>query len=665
MAKAVRVTINEKATEAQPTDTVLAVAKRLGIEIPTLCYMDGKKPSESCGLCMVQVEGVEGHVPACAKRVHDGMVVHTETEALRKVRKVALELLLSDHLGDCLAPCQLGCPAHIDIPRFVGLVRKGQPREALAAIKESVAFPGVLGRICPRPCESACRRKDLDEPISILSLKRFAADSDAGSDTPYLPQRKPSTGKRVAIVGGGIAGLTAAYYLLLEGHECAIFDAGPALGGALRLIPEFRLPRKTVDAEIAVIERLGVRFYGDNVLGRDLALDEMRKRYGAILLAIGRTRESPLDIPGGDLAIPSVKLLRQAGEGTGPRSGDTALVAGSGPGALDICRGLVRLGCKGIRLVPGRPIESSPLFRHQAEDARREGVEILPPAAPLRIERVDASGFRTVFHRDQQEFSLEAQRVFHAGEMEPDLDLLRALGLETTARGLCVDHRTLMTNLPGVFAAGAMAGGGRYAVHASASGRHAAVAIGHYLRGEMLEERKPLHVSMHHLSEKEHETLFRGLEKTPRRVTEGLGPDEARASFAEVDRGFRPEAAAQEAGRCLRCACAKKDDCRLRALATEYEADPHRYGGERQPFERETTHEDVVFEPAKCIKCGRCILIAEEAREPLGLTYIGRGFRVKVGVPFGEALKAGLRTVGLRCAAACPTGALAAKEDLR
>jgi len=250
-------TLNGKSVEAEAGSTILEAVSQNGVEIPTLCHDPRLKPYGSCRICLVEVEGSRGPVPACATPLTKGMVVRTRTDDIVKLRQMALELLLSDHYGDCIAPCKRACPAGIDIQGYIGLIANGEYREALKLIKESNPLPLVCGRVCPRFCETKCRRNLLDEPLAINALKRFAADFDQNSGSPYIPEPKPSTGRRVAIVGGGPAGLTAAYYLALDGHEITIFDAKPQLGGMLRYgIPEYRLPKATLDKEINIITSL-------------------------------------------------------------------------------------------------------------------------------------------------------------------------------------------------------------------------------------------------------------------------------------------------------------------------------------------------------------------------------------------------------------------------
>jgi ferredoxin len=254
-----KLTIDQREIEVPPGTTVLAAARQLGIEIPTLCYWEGCEASTSCLVCVVKINGNHRLVPACATLVENGMQVESETPEVHAARRTALELLLSDHLGDCLAPCWFGCPARMDIPQMLRQIAAGDLRSAIATVKRDIALPAVLGRICPAPCEKTCRRRGLDGAVAICLLKRYVADVDFASGDPYLPPCRPSTGKRVAIVGGGSTGLAAAYYLAQAGHACTIFEAADRLGGRLwtETTPH-ELPRKVLQAEIDQITRLGV-----------------------------------------------------------------------------------------------------------------------------------------------------------------------------------------------------------------------------------------------------------------------------------------------------------------------------------------------------------------------------------------------------------------------
>ncbi len=242
-------TIDQREIEVPPGSTILDAAEQLGIEIPTLCFSRQCEPSTSCLVCLVKLLPSGRMVPACATPVAEGMQVESETDEIHAVRRSTLELLLSDHLGDCVAPCSFGCPAQMNIPQMLRQIAAGQLREALITVKADIAMPAVLGRICPAPCEKVCRRGNLDGAIAICELKRIVADVDLASAEPYLPPCRPASGKRVAIVGGGPAGLAAAYYLAQGGHACTIFDDTDTLGGMFgREIPAEKLPRDVLRA---------------------------------------------------------------------------------------------------------------------------------------------------------------------------------------------------------------------------------------------------------------------------------------------------------------------------------------------------------------------------------------------------------------------------------
>ncbi|WP_238472755.1 FAD-dependent oxidoreductase [Desulforamulus profundi] len=226
----VRITIDGKEILAEEGSNLLEVARKNGFEIPSLCHDPRLEPFGSCRLCLVEIEGARGMVQSCGAKVLKGMVVRTNTENITALRRLAVELLLSEHCGDCVAPCQSACPAGIDIQGFVAHIANGQTAEAARLIREKLPLAASVGRICPRFCEAECRRNLVDEPVSICTLKRFAGDYEI-EGMPCIPEVKPNTGKQVAVVGGGPAGLAAAYYLALEGHQVTIFDAAPQLGG--------------------------------------------------------------------------------------------------------------------------------------------------------------------------------------------------------------------------------------------------------------------------------------------------------------------------------------------------------------------------------------------------------------------------------------------------
>jgi len=253
-----RLKIDGREAVVEEGTTILEAARRLAIRIPTLCHVDGFPPSASCFLCAVEIEGRATLAPSCATPAADGMVVCTDSDEIRACRKTALELLMSDHVGDCIGPCRTGCPARLDIPGFATLMAEGDFRRAAEVASDYLTLPASLGRICPRLCEERCHRCEAGEPLSVGSLHRLAGDRDIDSEARYVPRKQKASGKRVAIVGAGPAGLAAAYHLLRRGHGATVFDAHPAPGGMLRwAIPEFRLPRRGLEKEIEVIRELG------------------------------------------------------------------------------------------------------------------------------------------------------------------------------------------------------------------------------------------------------------------------------------------------------------------------------------------------------------------------------------------------------------------------
>jgi len=281
-------TIDGRTISVENGATILAAARRLGIVIPTLCFHPGLNPATSCMACLVRIQGRPWFMPACGTRVEEGMVVESETEEVRNARREALELLLSDHAGDCLAPCQRICPAGMNIPRLIREARAGQWAEAIRTVVQDIALPSVTSRICPAPCERGCRRHHVDEAVAIRLLERCAAETDRAQSQPYRPPGAESSGRKVAIVGAGPAGLAAAWFLAQDGHACILFDEHEAPGGRLRYgVERVRLPLEALESDIARITRRGVRFVPGTAVGRDVSLVELRSGHDAVLIAAG------------------------------------------------------------------------------------------------------------------------------------------------------------------------------------------------------------------------------------------------------------------------------------------------------------------------------------------------------------------------------------------
>lgn len=284
----VTATINGVEVTAAPGTTIIQAAKQLGIEIPTLCYLEELPVQNSCFLCVVEVEGRAQLSPACATPLPDGAVIRTDSARVVAARKTCLELLLSDHAGSCVGNCTTACPANLEIAAFMDEVELGDYRAALKIIRRALPLPATLGHVCAGHCESACLRKDVDESVSIKRMHGLIAETDMARPDRYIPPCKPSTGKRVAIVGAGPAGLSAAHYLLEQGHECVVYDASEQPGGLLRYgMPVDLLDKSIVDAEVSIIEQMGAQFRPGWRLGRDGTLAALRDEHDAVVLAIG------------------------------------------------------------------------------------------------------------------------------------------------------------------------------------------------------------------------------------------------------------------------------------------------------------------------------------------------------------------------------------------
>lgn len=530
MTELVRLTIDGQPVQVPRGTTILQAARRLGLDIPTLCYLDGLKPLTSCLVCTVKVieNGRSQMKPSCGTPVSEGMIVESETAEVAHVRRTALELLLSTHLGDCFAPCYFACPAHMDIPSMLRQIDHGELAQAIATIKQDIALPATLGWVCSRPCEKGCRRNTLDSPLTICRLKRFVAEWDLARDTPFLPECRPATGRAVAIVGAGPAGLSAAYYLRQAGHRVVMFDALPVAGGRLRRGPDpggEPVPPEVLDGEIGVILRLGIDFRSETPLVPEgtpggVTLSALRNEFDAVLLCFGEQ----------------------------------------------------------------------------------------PP------------------------------------------EVLERLQLPFKGRGLIVDRETYQTPREGIFAAGNAIRGRGLAIRSAADGKAAARSIDQFLReGCVSVPPEVFAVRIGRLEKEELSQLAVLTDSIPRQEP---------AQHEAWDQTI----AAEQARRCLHCDCRALPFCRLREYAERYGADTDRFRGDRPKLQVIARPSGILFEPGKCILCGICVEITEAARAPLGLTFIGRGFDIRIGVPFNRSLDEALGELAERVVAACPTGALAFRD---
>ncbi len=324
-----RLTIDNQKVSVPDGATVLDAAVQLGIQIPTLCFLRGRQPCTTCFVCVVKVNGRENLVPSCATRAEEGMRVESQTPDVLAARRTALELLMSDHLGDCTAPCHSICPARMNIPAMIRRIIAGDFAAAAEIALESLVLPATLGHICPAPCEKGCRRAAKDAAVTIRQLHKLVG-SHAHAEHPHpalratlslegrggmAPVATLARGKTVAIVGAGPAGLAAGFHLLRMGHPCTIFDDHDAAGGALRYcIDERALPREVLDAEVTAVLALGAVFRNGVRVGKDVSLAELCREFPAVIIATGEFKSElaqSLGLPAGaaGLSVDRVSMM--------------------------------------------------------------------------------------------------------------------------------------------------------------------------------------------------------------------------------------------------------------------------------------------------------------------------------------------------------------------
>jgi len=287
--------INNIDVQVSKGTSVLDAARQIGIEIPTMCYLKGLTNHPSCMICIVKDLKNNSLQPSCALPASNHMEIITDDEDIFNARQEALELLLSDHVGDCEAPCQPSCPANMNIPLMNRLIAEGKNDEALQVVKKDIALPLILGYISPAPCEKACRRTQVDNAVSICSLKKYVAGIDLNSNSPYFPDKGKSTNKKVAIIGTGPAGLACAFHILINGHKCVLFDKNAEAGGTLRYdIPDEKLPKSALDMEIEFILKYGAEFRLNTNITNDFLEKEIKKEFDAVVFATGNFEDSNL-----------------------------------------------------------------------------------------------------------------------------------------------------------------------------------------------------------------------------------------------------------------------------------------------------------------------------------------------------------------------------------
>jgi NADPH-dependent glutamate synthase beta subunit-like oxidoreductase/Pyruvate/2-oxoacid:ferredoxin oxidoreductase delta subunit len=475
--------------------------------------------------------------------------------------------MVTDSRRDPIAPCQEACPAGTDAGRYVGLVAQGRFDEAYAVAAEVNPFPSVCGWICTAPCESSCRRGTLDEPIAIRRIKRFATEQ---GKLPKVAPPATKRGKKVAIVGGGPAGMSAAYYLIRLGYDVTVLEAMPVPGGMMAIgIPEYRLPRDVLREEIDRIVGLGVELKLDSAMGRDFTLADLEAKYDAIFLATGASRSRKLGVPGDDAAgvVPATLFLKQVNLGEKPVLKGPAVVVGGGSTAMDAARSALRAGASPVTILYRRGRTDMPAQAEEVEAAEHEGVRLVVEAAVSEV-KTSGKGVKSVSYTGQRPTgktengralyeaipgsagSIDAVTVLVAVGEEPDPSILPAgAGIETSGFSGIVADSGLATGRKGVFAGGDVVSGAKTIIHAVGAGRKAAASIHEYLSGSLNGEAEIM--ATVRVPKAPEPVLTVDLATRPRAGMEL--PAYKPGSFVATQPSLDPAVARSEASRCFRC----------------------------------------------------------------------------------------------------------------
>jgi len=684
--------LDGKIVKGNPGETILQLATRHGIEIPTLCNDERLEPYSSCFVCVVEVEGMRGHQPSCSTRITEGMKITTYNESIRKSRKMALELMLSNHYADCIGPCKQTCPAGVDVQGYISLIEKGKYSDAIALIKETNPLPAICGRVCVRPCEKECRRNLLDEgsPVGIDYLKRFAADWDLASPDKFVPDIQPSTGKKVAVIGAGPGGLSVGYFMQVQGHQVDIFEAAPHPGGWLRYgIPEYRLPNDILDQEVKNITDLGVQIFYNQNLGGNLSYKEIVDKYDATILTIGSQIGTGVGCEGDDAGnvFPGIDFLKNM-EVTEQRydfSGKTIAVVGGGNTAMDCCRTSVRCQADKVYVIYRRTEKEMPANPIEIHESKLEGVEYMFLTLPQKINKnakgevetvtcirmelgePDASGRRRPVPIEGSEFDIKVDYILAAIGQKTDVNFIDDINANTRKGELKInkwgdidaDRYTLQTGIPSVFAAGDGVTGPATIIEAIAQARVAAHSANQFLSGEEITPIKKPFTSKRENFKKQVKEDYIGAFETQQREEMPVLEADLRMNFDEVELGYAgEEVALHETQRCFECGCNAFFDCNLQQYSTDYNADQKGFAGAYKEYQVDFRHPYIEIDNNKCILCSRCVRICREVVGANALGLVNRGFETFVSPSMGDSLQDTYCESCGMCISTCPTGAI-------
>lgn len=660
--------------------TILEVATEAGIRIPTLCHEQRVSQNTSCFICIVKDETHGSWLPSCSAMAQEGLNISTASPEVLDMRATALNLLLSEHSGDCEAPCTISCPAHAKVEEYVRAGKEGDYLKGLQIIKERIPLPLSIGRVCPRFCEKDCRRSVLDtQPVAINDFKRLAADLHYDN---YMEEMEPLQDKRVAIIGSGPGGLAAAYFLRLQGIASHIYEKMPQAGGMLRYgIPEYRLPKAILDQELAHFDRMGgIEIFCNKELGENLDLNALKEEYDAVIIAVGSWVSSSMRTPGEELAEGGIvwleHLARQNWKGEDP--GET-IVVGGGNTAMDCVRSSIRLTDAPVHCVYRRTEKEMPAEQIEIDEAREEGAQFRFLTQPVQLERKngklvltclqmelgepDASGRRRPVPVEGSEFELTADTV------------IAAIGQKTNApEGVPLNkwgdveiQEEDCRAEDNVFAVGDCVTGPATVVEAVAGGRRTALGVVAYLNGTSCELPAEINVSRGAWQDlnKEDLVFLKETVDQDRLPLKLIDLDKRKETFEEVSSTFSPEELAREGERCIECSCTARDSCKLKEEAETYGASPDAFKGEKINHGYNASHPSIIMDAGKCIKCGICVKVCKDVVNESLLGFKNRGYSTRIETLFNRPLPHKVCQDCGECLEACPVGALDWKDKER
>jgi NADH-quinone oxidoreductase subunit F len=465
-----------------------------------------------------------------------------------------------------ISPCQNACPAGVDVPGYISLIAANRLRDAYDLIRKDNPFPSICGRVCTHPCESKCRRKQLDQAIAIRDLKRYIGDAILDANEPFDELVFPPKGKSIGIIGAGPSGLTCGYYLARLGYSVTVYESHDIAGGILRYgIPEYRLPRDILQKEIKSIEQTGVNILLNTEVGIDIEFKKLRKEHDAVYVATGTQYSNKINVKGEEIkgVYHGLDFLKDVNKGKDIKIGDKVAVIGGGNTAIDAARVALRLGAKETHILYRRSIEDMPAEAREVEEAIEEGIIIHTLVSPIEIigeehvEKIklikleqgkfDSSGRRRPNSIEGSAFDMKFDMIIPAVSQHSDLPFINKDEVEMTKWGtFVVDDKSKMTNVEGVFAGGDVVRGPDTVIWAITDGKEAAISIDKYLGGDgVLNTGRTIEIPKPDRDVKISEHM--------RFAMDNISPEERKNNFKEISKGFHRLNAIAESMRCLRC----------------------------------------------------------------------------------------------------------------